>query len=56
LNPKSFSPIFIISFGFRIDVTRWLSSSIAWSAMIPMLARVLALLIIKGGVGRDGEE
>jgi hypothetical protein len=56
LNPTSFSPIFIIYHGVRIDVSPWLSSLIAWFLM-PMLARVVALLIVKGdGVGSDGEE
>jgi hypothetical protein len=55
LNPTSFSPIFVISCGVRIDVTPWLSLSIALSVM-PMLARVVALLIVEGGVGCDGEE
>jgi hypothetical protein len=54
-NPTSFSPIFIISYGVRIDVNPWLSLSIAWSMML-MLARVVTLLIVKCGVGSDGEE
>jgi hypothetical protein len=48
LNPTRFSPIFIISFGVRIDVTLWLSLLIAWSTMMRMLARVVALLIVEG--------
>jgi hypothetical protein len=41
--------------GLEIDLDLWLSSSIAGS-MMSMLARVVALLIVEGGVGSDGEE